>query len=202
MCHCSRELFVTNNCTELTRILRNQLIKKSLFLSFYPISHCSILVSRRNDQNRTRTAHGAAAPSPTPPPLSCWSTVMALMSPVCSGSSLILARSATVCMKSRITPPTTAMHTTTHTVKVKAVSGVDARQADIFWEHLLLAGMHGGALPGPSYHWARAPWRTMRDMKEACRTWQLSTATMVRMKIWFVSLEERELYGQLKPWKF
>lgn len=140
-------------------------------MTFFSIYHCSILFSRWNVLNLTRTAHGAAVPWPTLPPLSCWSTVKALMSPVCTGISLILGHSATVYMKNSITPPVVA--------KVKAV-----RWVDIFSEHLQLAAMHGGALPGPLCHWARTPWRTMRDIKEACHTSQLSTATMVRMKTW------------------
>lgn len=123
--------------------------KDFLLPLFFPptyISRCSILVSRRSGQSLTRTVRGAAAPSPTQPPLSCWSKVKAWMPPVCTGSSLILAHSATARLKS------STIQTSTHMAKVRVVSGVAVRRGDIFLEHLHPAGMCCGAPPGPSYH--------------------------------------------------
>ena len=115
------------------------------------MSH-SILTSRRSGQNLTRTVCGVAAPSPTQRPLIYWSTQKALMPPVSTGNSLILACSAIACPKNSITPPVMATHTFMRMVKVKVVNGVDVRLDDIFLEHHHPAGMRGGVLPGPSYH--------------------------------------------------
>lgn len=154
----------------------------SLFLCLPLMRFLSTPVSRRSGPSRTRTAHGAAAPSRTRPRLSCWNTTKASTSPACTGSSQTVAHSATVRTRSTSTVSLMATPiTTTHEARGRAASEVDARRADTSWEAGPLEGRRGGAPPGLSYHCApEAPQRTRRGTTPASRRIsRLSKATTV-----------------------